>query len=399
MRKFFAFTSRLSTLQFSGQDWGRSLIFAMIIGLAAIAYQSFGPSGSSRLSTSLLLSGASLLSGTFLGFLFGIPRALQSGGGTPHNPEAEVKTPAVDNTTTPRVRDEYRPNTNLEQISDWLTKILVGVGLTQLNKIPEFFDRAGSYFGPSVGSPEDGPKIAVLIIIYFCACGFLLGYLWTRIFLGGELARAENTALNAVVQQFQDLREEQSQIDAKAISMTYQWLDSPKDVQFSEKQMKEAIQGASAPVRVQIFYQAEAVRTSSWQNFEDKPKLEWTVPIFEALIASDGAERFHANYAQLGYALKNMRKPDYRKAEAALSKAIEIRGPVSEYGRAFYELNRAICRIHLDNITSGTEASPPEALKLILDDIKVAKSEHPRYVTGDHADPIIKDWMEKNHIS
>jgi len=30
----------------------------------------------------------------------------------------------------------YSGNTNLEQISDWLTKILVGVGLTQLREIP-----------------------------------------------------------------------------------------------------------------------------------------------------------------------------------------------------------------------------------------------------------------------
>ncbi len=30
----------------------------------------------------------------------------------------------------------YRSNTNLEQISDWLTKILVGVGLTQQTFFP-----------------------------------------------------------------------------------------------------------------------------------------------------------------------------------------------------------------------------------------------------------------------
>lgn len=50
-----------------------------------------------------------------MGFVFGIPRI--------------NTTDAVVIGRPPRL---VRPNSNLEQISDWLTKILVGVSLTQL---------------------------------------------------------------------------------------------------------------------------------------------------------------------------------------------------------------------------------------------------------------------------
>ena len=59
-----------------------------------------------------MLSAAALIAGGFFGFLFGIPRYLATPGPM-----------------------QVQPNTNLEQISDWLTKVLVGVGLTQIGKI------------------------------------------------------------------------------------------------------------------------------------------------------------------------------------------------------------------------------------------------------------------------
>src|SRR5215212_11890898 len=69
----------------------------------------------------ILVSGASAAFGGLLGFLFGIPRTLQQEGsswsavGSDGDSNDEKRSPDTD----------YRPNTNLEQISDWLTKILV----------------------------------------------------------------------------------------------------------------------------------------------------------------------------------------------------------------------------------------------------------------------------------
>src|SRR5438552_685547 len=65
--------------------------------------------------------------GVVTGFLFGIPRVLQ---GTDSGAEATAHTPY-----------QQRVNTNLEQISDWLTKIIVGLGLVQLTKVPGYLSK------------------------------------------------------------------------------------------------------------------------------------------------------------------------------------------------------------------------------------------------------------------
>ena len=78
----------------------------------------------------LFLAGASTLVGSAVGFLFGVP--------------VREREPETDNTGTVKRSIGYRPNTNLELISDWLTKIIVGIGLVQFPKISHFFYSIGS---------------------------------------------------------------------------------------------------------------------------------------------------------------------------------------------------------------------------------------------------------------
>jgi hypothetical protein len=134
-----------------------------------------------------LWSLAWLLSGFFVGFLFGIPRVLQAGG-----PSANT-TGAV-----PANRLEYvqMVNTNLEQISDWLTKIIVGVGLVQLKDLPRLLRLASEWVAGSlsVGPPAQASiSFASSMILYFSIVGFLTGYLTTRLFLAGAFGRADRS--------------------------------------------------------------------------------------------------------------------------------------------------------------------------------------------------------------
>ncbi|MCZ4090603.1 tetratricopeptide repeat protein [Sinorhizobium psoraleae] len=124
-----------------------------------------------------MLGGACLCLGGLLGFLFAIPRYFAQ--------DAAIKSFASSDSLVVR----YDPNDNLVQISDWLTKILVGVGLTQLTKLPEFLDRFGNYFGPSLGG--NAKPISIVILLFFSISGFLLGYIWTRLYFAGELYRSE----------------------------------------------------------------------------------------------------------------------------------------------------------------------------------------------------------------
>jgi hypothetical protein len=85
-------------------------------------------------------------------------------------------------------------NTNLEDISDWLTKTLVGVGLTQLYSVPHALwtasgrlNQSGFAWSSAACTPSDcagpGQLLALALIFYFGPGGFWLGYIATRTFV------------------------------------------------------------------------------------------------------------------------------------------------------------------------------------------------------------------------
>ena len=118
------------------------------------------------IGATLLIAGASFTSGGLGGFLFGIPKILQN----------EKQDQAATN------KISIVQNDNLVEISDWLTKIIVGVGLTQLTSIPGFLGRIGRDFSPVFDNEPSSTAIIISIIVYFLVIGFFSTYLWTRLF-------------------------------------------------------------------------------------------------------------------------------------------------------------------------------------------------------------------------
>ena len=104
------------------------------IGVYSLHYRQSG-SFASIIGVGILSAGAFLLVGFLLGFIFAIPRISQNqhhpAAMGPHGPDRSRLEPSEDS-----AKLGVYPNSNLVEISDWLTKILVGVGLVQLNKIP-----------------------------------------------------------------------------------------------------------------------------------------------------------------------------------------------------------------------------------------------------------------------
>ncbi len=109
--------------------------------------------------------------GALLGLLFGVPHSAE-------NSPASTSTWAL------------IPNTSLDQISDWLTKILVGVGLTQLFEIPSRLQALASYLAPVFGSTDSGKGFGLAVVISSTVVGFLASWVWTRLLLSGDLAQA-----------------------------------------------------------------------------------------------------------------------------------------------------------------------------------------------------------------
>jgi hypothetical protein len=152
-----------------------ALLICFFLGLVVILLFGLWPSHSEGFSIAgvgLLLAGGVFFLGGFLGFLFAIPHSPASGG-----PENTIS--------------QYKPNTNLEQISDWLTKILVGVGLTQLIQLPAALQYFGVSIAPSLGGSPYGSILSIAILIFFSVDGFLVGYLWTRKYYANELQLAD----------------------------------------------------------------------------------------------------------------------------------------------------------------------------------------------------------------
>ena len=120
---------------------------------------------------SILLASASYISGFFLGFLFGIPK---------RNTDKE---------------SAYNLSTNLVDISDWLTKIIIGLGLIEIKRIPAYLMSIGEYIQRATHS-EDSMKIfAACCIVYFTIFGLYYGYNYMRLFLSGQFKEADDNLL------------------------------------------------------------------------------------------------------------------------------------------------------------------------------------------------------------
>lgn len=130
---------------------------------------------------------ASHLVGWLLGFLFGVPRVIQE------RAEESVRDRESDskNLRGNHGEIEYRVNTNLENVSDWLTKILVGVGLTQFGNIKNYLVDISLYFSAGMSDVENIEQMVTVTIVYFLINGFFSGYFLTRLFFTGAFSQAE----------------------------------------------------------------------------------------------------------------------------------------------------------------------------------------------------------------
>lgn len=167
----------------------RGLVMPLVLGVLAIVLFARSRAGvTTVMGTAVLVSMAALASGLLVGFLFGIPRSRQAGattGDEDDNGDGSLG---------------FVPNTNLEQVSDWLTKILLGATLTQLGSISDGLGRLVDTVGDAWG-PDDtmADVFAGALLLYFAVFGFLAGWLLTRAFLAWALSTIDRNMIRRVV--------------------------------------------------------------------------------------------------------------------------------------------------------------------------------------------------------
>jgi hypothetical protein len=137
----------------------------------------------------LMVAATFTVGGGLLGFLFGIPRLLTSGAAAHPDDRSATSTAG------------YAPNTNLEQVSDWLTKILLGAGLTQIGTLPRRLRELGDALAPALGDGPGAAGFAAALSVYFTIVGFLSGWLLTRLLLARALTAADRQTLADSVNQ------------------------------------------------------------------------------------------------------------------------------------------------------------------------------------------------------
>ncbi len=340
------------------------------------------PATREGIGAAVLTASASFAVGAFFGFIFGIPRTLSS------------PLPAG---TTIDGGYQVMPNTNLEQISDWLTKILVGVGLVELGKIGDTLSNVAQGLSPSLGGGSTGYPAAMALIISFLILGFIGSYLFTRLRLPG--AFSAEAMLGEVKEQVEKVEQVKKGIDESAAADSRAQVLVENQLHIRKRppdkiELVEALRASSATARVNAFYLAREQRRANWRD-GDKHLVERTIPVFEALIACDDENRFHRNHGELGYALKDQDVPDYARALAEFEEAIKIRPPGQATRYWPYEFNRALCKCKLDPDFCAGKPSAEALVAEVCDDLEVPL----RTQTGAEAvrdDRVMMKWIELN---
>ncbi len=382
------------------------IIWTILVALVVVIVQSFQLVDAyktiKQLSIMLSIAGAAIMLGALVGFLFGIPRKLQR----------ESPTPIVSGASPPQdpPRPLYEGNTNLEQISDWLTKLIVGVTLVEFKNIVDQLKMFGIGVADATGQSGDN-AFSIGIMIFFFVTGFLFGYLWTRLYLGRALSDAEVTQIAEKIDTLETRAQEvetraqevevkmdkfaqQAQIDAEAMAFARRQVDRGSATTSTIEDAVMRFEKASSSALAQIFYVAENNRWANWRN--DKSQLERSIILFEALVQIDVEKRYHQNLAKLAYCLKDKAVPELKRAFDLLSEAISIRGDANEEGWNIYEANRAIVRILLEQSGDSEFTPSPAQREAIVKDMEIALEDDwiPSWFIDD---PVVSAWAHNNN--
>lgn len=166
----------------------------------------------------------------------------------------------------------------------------------------------------------------------------------------------------------------------------------------SAKSIKDMILKAS-PFALEIIYQkAKEVRHCAWKT-QKKGLIERTIPIFQALIESEYGKERHRFHAQLGYALKDQAKHDWKKAKEHLETAIELWQQENPSDRLspYYCFNWICCAVEVENLANFHRRSSQELKDKILARIK-SVTDCKTLTEALRQYEAIHSWLDRNQI-
>lgn len=135
---------------------------------------------SSVFGVDLMAAAAAAAVGALLGFIFGIPRTLDPAS------RAAVAGAAAQAGPSATSHAVLGANTNLERISDWLSTLLIGATLVQINDIIAWIGDLGKNLAAGAITNQ---RLVPILVVYFFTLAFLGIYLITRLYLTTALTQ------------------------------------------------------------------------------------------------------------------------------------------------------------------------------------------------------------------
>lgn len=189
--------------------------------------------GGKILFIGLTLGIAAFTSSFFLGILFGVPKR------------------------SSKWENNYSLNNGLVEISDWLTKIIVGVALINLKEIPGYFLSLAEHI--RIASKYESQLLNIYtlgIIIYFVFLGLFIGYNYMRLVRVKKYKQADTTRMQndlAIAEKKLLIAETENHQKEKK-SMEFQSLAQEKE-QLSKTLIDKLNQSSFATSNIQTFTQ------------------------------------------------------------------------------------------------------------------------------------------------
>lgn len=272
----------------------------------------------------LALSVALVSGGYLIGLLFAVPRTTGSDA-VASAPAGDVKQPDGQRTATLQ-RRILLVNTSFEQISDWLTKIIVGVGLVQFQPILTFMqDRtsrlAADFAGPHFEAAHAEPLAAGILI----ACpgfGVLLGFFSVRLYIAWAIYVADAEATRPVEQSAytSELRIAAAAVVAPTdLGSRDEVQDIATDLRAPVSQDASAAIGQILSVPLEKLSTAEDIVAWGRANLASGSYLAAGNAFFKALTMAGDDPKTVLNYVE---ALYHIDPVDYQKIVGALQRAL-----------------------------------------------------------------------------
>ena len=372
---------------------GKSILFVSIVlvsgGLVLCIYSiSLGINKFLfTISICAMIAFTSLIVGAFVGFIFGIPR-----------------TPATNSSK------DIGANTNLEEISDWITKIIVGVSLVQLNQISGGITELGNTVSAGLDNHPSSFVFSVSTMIFYFVGGFLLAYLWSRIYLPKILRTSYEEGLEQkiieqdkkLVEQVKKIEEQDIQADIRKKVDAIVLQSDPKNYKdfksenFTKKNLQELIDSINEnfdkPNAANLFGQIIV----SLYNLPDYDLINELVDQFKNKIDIN-----YGTWTDIALANMNLYNSDRQHIYAKrMNEAIEnARKTIADYGVTYaIELYFDLIDLTyaLDKKDSKLEAEVKEDIRYILNDLKskpnVAAFETINYLSKNEGIPKWTDY-------